>query len=71
MSKKKNKHKNKNRHARAFKANKKLVITSQQQFDAEKPRYNGFACGYGRHGDKKYNRAKEKRRHMNNGDDLG
>ena len=26
------------------------------------PRYNGFACGHGLHGDAKYNRAKEKRR---------
>ncbi len=26
------------------------------------PRFNGFACGYGAHGDTKYNRAKEKRR---------
>ena len=26
-----------------------------------KPRYNAFSCGYGAHGDAKYNRAKEKR----------
>lgn len=25
----------------------------------EKPRYNRFACGYGAHGDLKYNRTKE------------
>lgn len=27
-----------------------------------KPRFNGFACGYGVHGDVKYNRAKERAR---------
>ena len=27
-----------------------------------KPRYNGFACGHGAHGDVKYNRAKERAR---------
>ena len=27
-----------------------------------KPRYNGFACGHGAHGDSKYNRAKERAR---------
>ena len=26
-----------------------------------KPRFNGYACGHGAHGDAKYNRAKEKR----------
>lgn len=28
---------------------------------AKKPRYNGYACGHGAHGDAKYNRAKQKR----------
>ena len=28
---------------------------------AKKPRYNGFACGHGAHGDAKYSRAKAKR----------
>ena len=28
---------------------------------AKKPRYNGFACGHGVHGNVKYNRAKQKR----------
>lgn len=32
----------------------------QATLDA-KPRYNGFACGYGAHGDVKYNRAREAR----------
>ena len=27
---------------------------------AKKPHYNGFACGHGAHGDRKYNRAKAK-----------
>jgi hypothetical protein len=27
---------------------------------AKKPHYNGFACGHGAHGDRKYNRAKVK-----------
>lgn len=27
---------------------------------AAKPRYNGYACGYGAHGNAKYRRAKEK-----------
>lgn len=27
---------------------------------AAKPRYNGYACGYGAHGGAKYRRAKEK-----------
>lgn len=28
---------------------------------ASKPLYNGFACGYGAHGSKKYQRSKSKR----------
>ena len=28
---------------------------------AQNPRYNGFACGYGAHGDRKFNRAKANR----------
>ena len=28
---------------------------------ASKPLYNGFACGYGAHGSKKYKRSKSKR----------
>ncbi|RNL21648.1 hypothetical protein DMP07_02125 [Slackia faecicanis] len=28
---------------------------------AKKPRYNGYACGHGAHGDAKYNRAKAQR----------
>lgn len=39
---------------------KQYKITSNQIFDAQKPQYNGFAGGYGAHGDKKYNRRKAK-----------
>ena len=28
---------------------------------AQNPRYNGFACGHGAHGDRKFNRAKANR----------
>ena len=38
-----------------------LVISSEQVWQAQKPRYNGFACGHGPQGDAKYNRAKSKR----------
>lgn len=37
-----------------------LVIDSRLVWQTRKPRYNGFACGYGKHGDAKYNRAKAK-----------
>ena len=35
-------------------------ITSKQIFDAQKPQFNGFAYGYGSHGDKSYNRRRMK-----------
>lgn len=44
------------------KKNKKYIITSEQMFDFQKPKYNGFICRGGAHGDKKYNRRKEKDR---------
>lgn len=37
------------------------VITSEQLFDMQKPKFNAFACGHGAHGSKGYNRRKEKR----------
>lgn len=40
------------------KAPKKLVLTSEMIFDRDKPRFNGFACGHGAHGSKKYDRRK-------------
>ena len=45
------------------KKNKKISvgkITTQQQFDNQKPRYNGYQCGTGVHGDISYNRNKSK-----------
>lgn len=41
--------------------NRKYVITSDQLFNAEKPKWNGFGCGHGVHGDTKYNRRKNKK----------
>lgn len=37
------------------------IITSQQLFSFNKPKFNGYAGGYGSHGDKKYNRRKAKK----------
>lgn len=43
-------------------AKKKVYkITAEQMFDFHKPKWNGFTCGHGAHGDKKYNRNKAKR----------
>lgn len=36
-------------------------LSSEEATLAKKPLYNGFAGGYGAHGDKKYNRKKDKR----------
>ena len=36
-------------------------MTAEEATLAKKPRYNGYACGHGVHGDTKYNRAKTKR----------
>lgn len=35
--------------------------TAEEATLAGKPRYNGYACGHGAHGDAKYSRAKAKR----------
>lgn len=35
--------------------------TAEEATLAAKPRYNGYACGHGAHGDAKYSRAKAKR----------
>lgn len=43
------------------KKQKRYVITSEQIFDAQKPQWNGWGCGYGPHSDRKYNRTKSKR----------
>lgn len=36
-------------------------MSAEEATLAGKPRYNGFACGSGAHGDCKYNRTKAKR----------
>ena len=36
-------------------------LSAEEATLAKKPRYNGYACGHGAHGDAKYNRAKQKR----------
>ena len=36
-------------------------MTSEEAALAQKPLFNGYACGYGIHGDTKFNRAKAKR----------
>lgn len=42
---------------------KEYKITSEQMFDFQKPKFNGFACGTGPHKDKsKYNRKREKQK---------
>lgn len=51
MSKKKKRHT----------APNKLVISKEKMWDLQKPRYNGFACGYGVHGKTKYDREESKR----------
>ena len=45
----------------AKKKHKKYTITSAQIFDATKPQFNGFSCGYGAHGKRGYDRNKQKR----------
>lgn len=49
---------------RKKKTQKVGVITSQQLFDMQKPQFNGFACGHGAHGSKKYNRKAEKKKFL-------
>lgn len=39
---------------------KVLIISSMEIWEMRKPRYDGFACGHGAHGSKKYNRRKVK-----------
>lgn len=47
------------------KKNNRLVIDSMTVWNAQKPRFNGFACGHGAHGKRGYNRNAEKRRFRN------
>lgn len=39
---------------------KKYTISKEKIWNARKPKFNGYAIGYGPHGDTKYNRQKNK-----------
>jgi len=39
---------------------KVLIISSMEIWEMRKPRYDGFMCGHGAHGNKGYNRRKAK-----------
>lgn len=41
-----------------------LVIDAMTIWQAQKPQYNGFACGHGTHGKRGYDRNTEKRKMM-------
>lgn len=43
------------------KSRKVMTITPQMIFDAAKPQFNGYVCGYGYYGKKKYDRNAAKR----------
>ena len=56
--------KKKRKYAKLAKSSKGSVVwhlSADEATLAEKPHYNGFACGHGVQGDTKYNRAKMKR----------
>lgn len=55
------KNKNNNKPHKGSPKNSMLIMTAYEATMASKPRFDGFAGGYGVHGDRKYNRAKEKR----------
>ena len=40
------------------------VITAEQIFNMQKIQYNGFACGHGAHGSRKYDRKQAKKNFM-------
>lgn len=44
------------------KRKKIIVIDSMTIWEFQKPKYNGFACGYGIHGKRKYDRNAIKRK---------
>ena len=46
---------------RVLKTNKVWHLSAEEATLASKPKYNGYACGHGAHGDTKYNRNKTKR----------
>lgn len=39
-----------------------IIIDAVTVWESQKPRYNGFACGYGAHGKRKYDRNQMKRK---------
>lgn len=39
-----------------------FVIDAVTIWESQKPKYNGFGCGYGAHGKLKYDRNAEKRK---------
>lgn len=64
MSKKKRKYAKGAKLAKSPRGAKSSVVwhlSADEATLAEKPHYNGFACGHGVQGDTKYNRAKMKR----------
>ena len=48
----------------APKGNRFTVLTSIEATRMAKPRFDGYACGYGYHGRRGYDRNAEKRRFM-------
>ena len=49
------------RKKRAPKSGAVWRMSAKEATLAKKPRYNGYACGHGAHGDAKYSRTKSKR----------
>lgn len=49
------------RKKRAPKSGAVWRMSAEEATLAKKPRYNGYACGHGAHGDAKYSRTKSKR----------
>ena len=43
------------------KSQKVLIISAMEIWEMRKPRYDGYTCGHGAHGSKKYNRRKVER----------
>ena len=43
------------------KTKKVIVISAMEIWEMRKPKYDGYVCGHGAHGSKKYNRRKVER----------
>ena len=43
------------------KSQKVLIISAMEIWEMRKPHYDGYTCGHGAHGSKKYNRRKIER----------